>query len=114
MDPNQVPSTPPGNAIAILAYLGLLIIIPFLTDAKNDPFVKFHIKQGLVLIIAEVILWIISSMLMSSMYFFGGWMIYNIIWLFIVIMAVIGIINVLSGKQKALPLIGHFASRFNF
>ncbi len=122
MDPNQaensnysVPPTPPpsqnstpNNAIAILAYLGILIVIPFLTDAKNDPFVKFHIKQGLVLIVLEVVSWFLMTIPVL------GWFIGSLLWLFTVIMVITGIINVLSGNQKELPLIGHLASNFNF
>ena len=44
-----------NTLMAVLAYLGILILVPFLTDAKKDPFVKFHLKQGVALIIVEVV-----------------------------------------------------------
>jgi uncharacterized membrane protein len=93
--------------MAILAYLGILIIIPFLTDAKKDPFVKFHLKQGLVLIIA----WIIISALKSIPL---GFTINWILWILLVIFMLIGVINAANGREKELPLIGHFAKNFNF
>lgn len=43
--------------MAIVAYI--IFFIPLLTEAKKDPFVKYHVKQGLVLFIA----WIIVGML---------------------------------------------------
>jgi len=46
--------------MASLAYLWILIIIPFFTDAKDNPFVKYHLKQGLVLIIFEVVGWVVA------------------------------------------------------
>ena len=34
--------------MAVLSYIGPLVIVSYIV-ANNDPFVKFHIKQGLVL-----------------------------------------------------------------
>src|SRR3979490_697751 len=106
------PQTPPqGNKpnvmMAILAYIGPLIIISYLT-VNDDPFVKFHIKQGLLLFIGSLIVWALSS------FFWSFWMFINIINLAIFILAIIGIINAAKGEQKELPLVGHFAKNFNF
>lgn len=108
--PNQVPANGQSNntLMAILAYLGILIIVPFLTDAKNDPFVKFHIKQGLVLIIS----WIVGT-------FIGvvpilGWMLVPLFGIFNLVCLIMGIINAASGNQKELPLIGSLANNFKF
>jgi uncharacterized membrane protein len=97
-----------GNAIAVFAYLWILIIIPFLTDAKSDPFVKYHLKQGLALILLELVGWVISW------FPFVGWFVGWIISLVALVLAIIGIINVLNGQEKELPLIGHYAKNFNF
>ena len=51
-----------GTVMAILAYIGPLIIASYLL-AKDDEFVKFHIKQGLVLVIGEVASWMIAMMI---------------------------------------------------
>jgi uncharacterized membrane protein len=94
----------PNTGMAILAYLGILLIIPFLTEAKNDPFVKFHIKQGLVLLIIDVV---------GSFIFWVpiiGWL----LWLGVIVLVVMGIMNAAAGKQKELPIIGKFASNFHF
>jgi uncharacterized membrane protein len=123
METNQIPNPPQANipgsppkpqgtgnntGMAILAYLGILIIVPFLTEAKNDPFVKFHIKQGLVLIISEFV-----AIFLFAIPFFG-WIVAPFIWLFNLIMIIVGIINAASGKQTELPLIGSFGRNFNF
>jgi|SRR3989344_3979678 len=122
MDTNQgsgfptPPSSPVGPSnnvvMAVLSYLGILIIIPFLTDAKKDPFVKFHMKQGLVLIIIWVIVGIAHSMFWRIPFFsfFAG----SLLNLGAVVLMVIGIINAAGGKMKELPLVGGFASHFNF
>ena len=45
-----------NTGMAVVAYL--IFFIPLLTDAKDDPYVKFHTKQGVVLFIAWVVTWI--------------------------------------------------------
>jgi len=121
--PNQIPLPPSGSSqntgMAILAYLGILIIVPFFTDAKNDQFVKFHIKQGLILII----LWIgagILSLIFSYIFYTIGAstflpsFLFPIIYLCLVTMNIMGIVNAATGKEKELPIIGKFASGFKF
>ena len=89
--------------MAILCYLGILFIIPLLTDAKNDPFVKFHIKQGIVLLIAWVITGVISWIPVV------GWL----AGIAVFVLWLIGIINAASGKQTPVPVIGQFGEKFN-
>lgn len=94
--------------MAILAYLGILIIIPFFSESRHNPFVKFHLKQGLVLLIAEII----ASALVRFPVL--GWILSPLIGLGSVILIVIGIMHVSNRETKELPLIGHLASKFNF
>jgi uncharacterized membrane protein len=100
------------NIMAIFAYLWILIVIPFLTDAKSDPFVKYHLKQGLALIIFEVIGWFANWFLIWIP--FLGWLIITLWWLTSIVLAIVGIMNVVNGHEKELPLIGQYAKRFNF
>lgn len=58
-----------NTGMAIVAYI--IFFIPLLTEAKNDPFVKYHVKQGLVLFIGWVIVWIISSILPWQLWMIG-------------------------------------------
>jgi uncharacterized membrane protein len=89
--------------MAVLSYIGILVLIPLLTDAKNDPFVKFHIKQGLVLLIADVVVGFIAWIPIV------GWA----AGVFIFILFIMGIINAAGGKETPLPVIGQFGSKFN-
>ena len=106
--PQMPPQAPPpsgsnnNSLMAVLAYLGILVLIPLLTEAKNDSFVKFHIQQGLVMLIA----WVLGSFLFWVP--FVGW----ILWLGIVVLTIIGIMNAVNGHMKELPVIGHFGSKF--
>lgn len=91
--------------MGILAYLGILVIIPILV-AKDDMFVKFHIKQGLVLLVIEAACWILE------MIFWPLVMIMWIVKLAALVLAIMGIINVCKGEEKELPLVGQFAKNF--
>ncbi len=95
--------------MAFLAYI--VFFIPLLTDSKNDPFVKFHVKQGLVLLIATFLVNIIARVFFFSM--FGSlYYIIDLAYIALLVLWIIGITNVFSGKEKELPLIGQFASKF--
>lgn len=89
--------------MGVLSYLGPLVIVSYLVS-KDDPFVKFHIKQGLVIFGIEVIVWALGSMMWSFM------MLLNIVNLGTFILSIIGIINVVQSKEKELPLVGSFAN----
>jgi len=111
--PTQQTPPPPGHSgqntgMAILAYLGILIIVPFVTEAHKDPFVKFHLKQGLALIIMEVAAMIIAAIPVL------GWVLSPIVWIVALVFLIMGIINAASGKMKELPIIGSIARSFNF
>ncbi len=102
------PSAPSKNTLmAALSYVGPLVIVSYLT-AKDDPFVKFHIKQGLVVFIGDIAVWFLSSML------WGFWMIMQFVNLGLIVLSIIGIINAVQGKEKDLPLVGQYAKNFNF
>ena len=96
-----------NTGMAVLSYLGPLVIISFLS-AKEDLFVKFHIKQGFVLLAIEVLIWILSMSLIFL------WFIWNIIHAIVLILIIVGIMNAVKGREKELPLIGKFARHFRF
>jgi uncharacterized membrane protein len=100
------------NMMAIFAYLFILILVPLLTEAKNDPFVKYHLKQGLVLVIFDVIGWLLGSIFV--MIPFVGALIMWLWWIVSLVFAIIGILNVVQGHEKELPFIGEYGRNFKF
>ena len=93
--------------MAVLCYFGILVLIPLLTESKNDPFVKFHIKQGLVLLIAGVIVGAVSAIP------FLGWVVGGIASLILLVLFIMGIVNAAGGQEKELPIIGSMGSKIN-
>ena len=105
----QIQSLNNEKVMAALSYFGILLIIPLMTDAKNNPFVKFHIKQGIVLLVAAVIVWVVAVMIP-----YLGIIIAPILNLLLLALLIIGVMNVINGKQSPLPVIGKLADNLKF
>jgi len=91
--------------MAIVAYI--IFFIPLLTDAKKDPFVKYHVKQGLVLFIGWVLVGILSYILPWQLVIISQFLDLGLF-----ILMIIGIVNAAKGEQKPLPVIGKFGDQF--
>jgi len=89
--------------LAVLSYLGILFIIPLLLKPE-DAFVKFHVKQGIILVIG----WVIGMVLYPFMDL--GFLIHIVI----VVFSIMGIINVSEEKMKDLPFVGELAKKLKF
>ena len=99
---------------AVLAYLLIGIIWYFVDDKiRKDAFVKFHVKQGIVLLIFAIC-WSIVLQILIIMMLFPMWRIIAILSYVPLIFAVIGIINALNNKENELPIIGEYGKKFNF
>ena len=100
-----------GKACAALSYI-LVGIIWYFADAKmkKNNYVKFHVKQGLALLILSVVVQVVGSLIPII-----GWFIIlpvgNVI---VLVLFIIGLINAVNGKKKELPLIGSFSNIFKF
>lgn len=105
MEEPEIISNNSNNGMAAISYLGILVLIPLLTSAKTDPFVKFHVKQGIVLaVISFALLFIVVPILPLGAYFLA-----SVINISILVFAIIGIVNAITGKKAELPLIGRWA-----
>lgn len=95
-----------ANIMALISYIGFLCLIPILTKEK-DEFVRFHAKQGLVLLIVELAGWIVLGLipLLFALYY--------ILEIVCLVLSIIGIMNVLNKQKKEIPVIGQFASKIN-
>ena len=108
-----------NKVMALLSYFGFLVIVPILA-AKHSPYARFHANQGLVLFLAMLVYaiadGIVTAILRAVLYSgLGLWGIYsmcssiiNLLYVGFTIFAIIGIINVLNGRAKDLPIIGKY------
>lgn len=95
-----------NTAMAAVAYL--IFFLPLLTDAKDDQFVKYHVKQGLIFFISAVVVWIFGTFIPII-----GWILIWPLNILLFLIWIFGILHAVKGEEKPLPLIGKFAEKFN-
>lgn len=107
-----------NKLMGILAYI--LFFIPLIVGPKDSKFVKYHTNQGFVLFITAIA-WVIIEKILSSILVAifvrvpFVWALFSILlWVLSLVtyvfaaLAIIGIINVVNGQKKPLPVIGGF------
>ena len=115
-------NAPSGNRtiMIVLSYLGLLALIPLLVE-KNDKEVQWHAKHGLVLLVAEVALFIvywILMMLVTNIPFLGciagivGGLLWFVIVIGILVIHIMCIVKGVNGQRFTLPYVSEYADRF--
>ena len=91
-----------GKIFAFLGYLSILCIIPLVLK-KDNNFALFHAKQGLVVFVIEVAVFILHVIL--------GVMVLRWGWLICGIYSFIGLISSLRGEMVKLFLISDIAEK---
>ncbi len=92
-----------NKLMAALSYWTMLWFVPFFM-ARQSPFVKFHLNQGIAIWLIFIVGTVVSSVLgmISGMLAMVG----SLIYLVGVIFACLGAWNAWSGKATPLPVIG--------
>jgi uncharacterized membrane protein len=95
----------------ILGYIiPILFFLPLLDEKlKTDTSARFHANQQLILLIASLGLHFVVSNVLYMVLGPVAYMVSSLINLAILAFVVMGVINVLKGHDKALPVIGQFA-----
>lgn len=91
-----------NKTIAALAYI--LFFIPLLA-AKDSKFAMYHANQGLILFLAGIVGWVLSSVLSVVGI---GCLLMPLVTIAWIVYVIIGIMNAYNGKMEPLPLIGNF------
>lgn len=101
-----------NKVMGILAYLGILVLIPILA-AKESKFARYHSNQGLLLLITSIVLYVVAivltivlAMVDPRLAMIGSLLSLGV---FLVVLGglILGIINVVNGVCKPLPVIGN-------
>lgn len=92
--------------MGVLCYLAIFILIPIFV-VKDSKFVRFHIKQGLPLFLIDLVTAVLGFLLgwIPVVGTILGW-IFTAIGLVLLALSVLGIVNVVQGKEEELPLVG--------
>ncbi len=111
--PNVVMTSDNTKVFSILAYIGILFIVGLIADPNNQK-VKFHVNQGLILLIADIALGIsvaIVGAILGIVPIIGGIIAALLLladYAFVITFAIMGIVNAAKGEEKQLPIIGSF------
>jgi len=105
--PNMQPPTSnrdvdENKVLAAVSYVWILCLVPLFLK-RNSKFVQHHAKQGLVLFIIEIIGWLIFWIPLI------GWLLF----VYVIIMAVMGIMNSMQGRMWEMPILGKYARKIN-
>jgi uncharacterized membrane protein len=108
--PGSVPSSN-RNVMIVLSYLWLLALVPLLTE-KDDKEVQWHAKHGLVLMVAEIFIWIVISIILGPLGIFGCIAaLFTPLMLGELILHVMCIIKGINGQRLIIPGISEFANK---
>jgi uncharacterized membrane protein len=101
-----------------LSYLWLLALVPLLVE-KDDREVQWHAKHGIVLMVAELILWvaifIIQMVAGTVVPILGGCVtgiLGMIIWVGIIVFHILCIVKGVNGQRLLVPGVSQYADRF--
>ena len=87
-----------------LAYIPILFWLPLVAGTKNSKYCKFHANNGLILLILEVIIGIVSTIL--NIIPFVGAITGSLLGLVSLAFIIFGMVFTFQGKVKELPFIG--------
>ena len=108
--PMQIKSGPQDVAenkvLAIISYLSILCLVPLLLK-KDSQFAQYHGKQGLVLLIA----WVVVNAVMIIPIL--GWIVSFVGNIACFVLMIVGMVNAAQGQMKELPWIGQYAKQVN-
>ncbi len=98
----------------VLSYLGLLALIPYLTK-KEDPEIHWHAKNGVGLLILDVVVWVVLFILQmvfrNSVIGCGFATISCVAWLGILALHIYCLIQGVGGKKPRIPMVTDFAEK---
>lgn len=98
----------------ILCYVSFLWIIGLVAD-RDNPVVKFHVNQGIILTICSSALIVVLRILRITLFFISPViaMLIPVVSLITLILSIIGLVNASKGEQRPLPIIGNLFTLIN-
>ncbi len=118
------PPPPPGAAapggdrtiMVVLSYLWILALIPLLTK-KDDPEVQWHAKNGLALVGAEIVIWIVFMIagfalrgILASLGC-GLAVVECVVWIGFLVVRILCIVKGVGGQRFRIPVITDMAEK---
>ena len=101
------------TVMLVLAYLWILALIPLLTK-KDDAEVQWHAKNGLAILGAEIIFWILTIIIgqfAPSAVGCGLATVQCVIWLGFLVLRIVCIVKAVGNQRFRVPVISDFADK---
>lgn len=101
-DPQVKKDIEENKIVAALSYISFLCLVPLILKPKSQ-FCKFHGKQGIILVIGEVI----NSFLffIPPLFFIGS--------VALLVLSIIGVLKTLNGEYWEMPYLSEYAKKIN-
>ncbi|HKS24701.1 MAG TPA: DUF4870 domain-containing protein [Thermoanaerobaculia bacterium] len=101
--------------MVVLSYLWILCLIPLLTK-KDDSEVQWHAKNGLAILIAEIVCWVVFFIIGIVARHMapagcGIAVIQCVVWIAFLVIRVMAIIKGVNGQRFRVPVISDFADK---
>jgi uncharacterized membrane protein len=109
--PGSAPSSN-RNVMIVLSYLWLLALVPLLTE-KDDKEVQWHAKHGLVLMVAELFLWIAIYAVLGAIPVIGciGLLFTPVLFLAQLVLHILCMVKGINGQRLIIPGLSEFAEK---
>jgi uncharacterized membrane protein len=107
--PPPAPVSSNRSVMLVLSYLGILALIPLITE-KEDREVQWNAKNGLVFLVAYLVLTV--GLFMASFVVGVVGMLQIPLWLGYLVVIILGITNATNGKRFVIPGLSDFADKF--
>lgn len=101
--------TDSDKILAIIGYFGPLFLIPLFLKQKND-FCQFHARQGIILFVLFIILWVLYLFLSFILPEFIAFIFQFLFAVIIIGFISVGIFNVMTLQKNPLPIISNYIS----
>ena len=109
--------SPNRNLMIVLSYLWILFVVPLVAE-KDDPEVQWHAKHGLVIFLAEIVLYavvFVMGMVLDNIWSGFGCALNlasSFIWLGFLVVRILAIVKGVNGQRFIIPGISDYVNRF--
>ena len=95
-----------NRLVAALGWIWVFSVVILLIK-KDSPFVQFHARQGFVLFLVHLVLWMALVVLLGQLF----WPLRQILNLVYFVVIVVGFVQAVRGKWWQIPVIGSIAPK---
>src|SRR5262245_40141903 len=107
----MMPEPSPTRAVmVVLAYLWPLALVPLLVE-RNEPDVQWHARNGLLLMVAEIVLLTIFVVITSVMNLATFSVLAVVLWIAILTVHFVAIIRGINGERLIIRGVSTYANR---